>query len=81
MLHFDVIGAELLPIAVATLASTVAVLVLTGWTHTAIEAKTMNAFLNSPVFAIAMTVGVYGLAVACQRRTPNRLAQSDSDGQ
>ncbi len=33
MLHFDVIAAELLPIAVATLVSTVAVLAATGWTH------------------------------------------------
>jgi holin-like protein len=33
MLHFDLIAAELLPIVVATLVSTVAVLAVTGWTH------------------------------------------------
>lgn len=33
MLYFDIIKAELLPIIVATLASTVIVLIVTGWTH------------------------------------------------
>ena len=33
MLHFDLIASEFLPIAVATLVSTVAVLAVTGWTH------------------------------------------------
>lgn len=33
MLHFDLIQAELLPIAVATLVSTLAVLTATGWTY------------------------------------------------
>jgi holin-like protein len=33
MLHFNLIASEFLPIAVATLASTVAVLAITGWTH------------------------------------------------
>jgi len=33
MLYFDIIKAELLPIAVATLVSTVIVLIVTGWTH------------------------------------------------
>ena len=33
MLHFDLITAEILPIAIATLTSTVAVLAITGWTH------------------------------------------------
>ena len=29
----------------------------------------MNAFLDSPIFAIALTIGVYWIAQACQRRT------------
>lgn len=33
MLYFDVIRAELLPIVVATVVSTVVVLVVTGWVH------------------------------------------------
>lgn len=33
MLHFDMIQAEFLPIAAATLVSTVLVLAVTGWTH------------------------------------------------
>ena len=33
MLYFDLIKAELLPIVVATVVSTVLVLVVTGWTH------------------------------------------------
>ncbi|RJX33709.1 MAG: CidA/LrgA family protein [Oxalobacter sp.] len=33
MLHFDLIAAELLPIVVATLVSTIAVLAVTGWTY------------------------------------------------
>ncbi len=33
MLHFNLIASEFLPIAVATLVSTVAVLAITGWTH------------------------------------------------
>ncbi len=33
MLYFDVIKAELLPITIATVASTVIVLIVTGWTH------------------------------------------------
>lgn len=33
MLHFDLIGAEWLPITVATLLSTLAVFAVTGWTH------------------------------------------------
>jgi holin-like protein len=33
MLHFDLIQAELLPIVVATLVSTILVLAVTGWTH------------------------------------------------
>jgi len=33
MLYFDIIKAELLPIIFATLASTVIVLIVTGWTH------------------------------------------------
>ena len=33
MLHFDLIGTALLPIAVATLVSTLIVLALTGWTY------------------------------------------------
>lgn len=33
MLYLDLIQAELLPIAVATVVSTVLVLIVTGWTH------------------------------------------------
>lgn len=33
MLYFDIIKAEFLPIAVATVVSTILVLVVTGWTH------------------------------------------------
>lgn len=33
MLHFELIQAELLPIAAATLVSTILVLAITGWTH------------------------------------------------
>ena len=33
MLYFDVIAAEFLPIAVATVVSTVLVLTITGWVH------------------------------------------------
>lgn len=33
MLHFDLIASEILPIAAATLISTIAVLAVTGWTH------------------------------------------------
>ena len=33
MLYLDIIKAELLPIAVATVVSTVLVLIATGWTH------------------------------------------------
>lgn len=33
MLYFDIIKAELLPIVVATVLSTVIVLIVTGWTH------------------------------------------------
>lgn len=33
MLYFDLITAELIPIAVATLVSTILVLVVTGWIH------------------------------------------------
>ena len=33
MLYFDVIKAELLPITIATVVSTVIVLIVTGWTH------------------------------------------------
>ncbi|MBO6059521.1 MAG: CidA/LrgA family protein [Bacteroidaceae bacterium] len=33
MLYFDVIKAEFLPIVVATVASTIIVLIVTGWTH------------------------------------------------
>jgi len=33
MLYFDIIKAEFLPIAVATVVSTIVVLVVTGWTH------------------------------------------------
>lgn len=33
MLYFDVIKAEFLPIVAATVASTIIVLIVTGWTH------------------------------------------------
>jgi len=33
MLYFDIIKAEFLPIVVATVVSTILVLVVTGWTH------------------------------------------------
>ena len=33
MLYFDIIKAELWPIAIATLISTIVVLIVTGWTH------------------------------------------------
>lgn len=33
MLYFDIIKAEFLPITVATVVSTILVLVVTGWTH------------------------------------------------
>lgn len=39
MLYLDLIKAEFLPIAVATVVSTVLVLVVTGWTHQKIKVK------------------------------------------
>ena len=33
MLYFDIIKAELLPIVIATVVSTIIVLIVTGWTH------------------------------------------------
>jgi len=39
MLHFDLIQSELLPIGVATLVSTILVLVITGWTHQLIRRR------------------------------------------
>ena len=39
MLYFDLIKAELLPIVVATIVSTVLVLVVTGWTHQKLKVK------------------------------------------
>lgn len=39
MLHFDLIAAELMPIAVATLVSTIAVLAVTGWTYQLMRRK------------------------------------------
>jgi len=33
MLYFDIIKAELIPIVVATVVSTIIVLIVTGWTH------------------------------------------------
>ena len=33
MLYFDIIQAEVLPIVVATVVSTILVLIVTGWTH------------------------------------------------
>ena len=39
MLYFDLIKAELLPIVVATVVSTVLVLVVTGWTHQRLKMK------------------------------------------
>ena len=33
MLYFDVIAKEFWPIVIATLVSTIAVLLITGWTH------------------------------------------------
>lgn len=37
MLHFEIIKAEFLPIAVATVVSTTLVLIVTGWTHQILE--------------------------------------------
>ena len=42
MLYFDLIKAELLPIVVATVVSTVLVLVVTGWTHQRLKMKTKS---------------------------------------
>lgn len=39
MLYFDIIKAELLPIVVATVISTILVLVTTGWTHQYLKDK------------------------------------------
>ncbi len=39
MLYLDLIKAEFLPIAVATVVSTVLVLIVTGWTHQKIKVK------------------------------------------
>lgn len=39
MLYLDIIKAELVPIVVATVVSTVLVLVVTGWTHQKIKVK------------------------------------------
>ena len=37
MLYLDIIKAELIPIAVATVVSTILVLIVTGWTHQKLE--------------------------------------------
>ncbi|MDL2306194.1 CidA/LrgA family protein [Bacteroides sp. OttesenSCG-928-D19] len=40
MLYFDLIAAEIIPITVATIISTVLVLVTTGWVHQFVRKKT-----------------------------------------
>ncbi|NDV59582.1 CidA/LrgA family protein [Bacteroides sp. 519] len=40
MLYFDLIAAEILPIAVATIVSTIFVLLITGWVHQIARKKT-----------------------------------------
>ena len=42
MLYFDIIKAELWSIAIATLISTIVVLVVTGWTHQLLSKKNKN---------------------------------------
>ena len=46
MLYFDIIQAELLPIVVATVISTILVLVATGWTHQLLKNKADNKKKN-----------------------------------
>ena len=42
MIYFDIIKAQLLPIAIATIISTILVLLTTGWTHQLIERLKSN---------------------------------------
>lgn len=49
MLYYDLIKAELLPILVASLVSTLVVLVVTGWTHQYLAKRKNNTEENNPL--------------------------------
>ena len=65
MLYFDIIAAEFWPIVIATLISTILVLVTTGWVHQLV--RKYGVFRNK-FFLLAITFGFFFFSSCCRKR-------------
>lgn len=70
MLYFDIIQAQFWPIVIATLVSTVLVLIVTGWVHQLVR---KYGFLENKFFLLAITFGFFFLAKLLQKKTGSLL--------
>lgn len=66
MLYFDIIQAQFWPIVIATLVSTVLVLVVTGWVHQIVR---KYGFLENKFFLLAITFGFFFVSKLLQKKT------------